>query len=100
MRATACSWPCSIFAASLSADTSAINTLYCLSLPRCWCSILFVLGLHVAAPILFSIPEPSVYMAVVVGLASFCVLSCSSLALSFELLILISILGVHHGGRM
>ena len=80
--------------------SSAVNTLYCVSFPRCRCLAPSVVELYIAAPIFPFIPDPSVYIFEIVGSVRRCISQCLSLASSFDLSILISTFGVHHGGRI
>src|SRR5439155_4464082 len=65
-----------------------------------WWIVVFYVGLYATTPILFSSPEPSVYIDTVAAFLCSCFLLYRSLAVSFVALIWISTFGIHHGGRM
>jgi hypothetical protein len=81
-----------------SAVISAAYTLYYESPPRCWWFTLFNAGLNAAAPILFAMPEPSVYIIIVSLDVPSHIRSCSAFAVSFAAAACIFVGGVHHGG--
>src|SRR5271170_5046374 len=82
--------------------SSAAYTLYCVSSPRYWWLISLDDALYAAAPILPSMPDPSVYI-VMMSLrlaASLCSSSCRSAASFLVAAACSSVVGIHHGGRM